>query len=1019
MTLEEIEDIARRCEEHRKRGDWGASLECYLRVLEKIVAEGVSPNAATLFVIERVADLSVPFGYFEAADLLLSTLEGMCRENDNDYYADYAVLKRIRLAGIRGDLRAAARLLNSLAPRIGDIYEENIYTPDGLRQWERALQWRNAGSGGRAVMLTLLCLEIGSLWMGLGQYSRALLMFERGLEHASGDVPDLAEQARIPLLLGAAGARLERGDLPGARATLDSIAPHLNPALHPGFISRRLEMLGRLDLMQGEFGSALDRFSEVLKLCASLGAHSAAMKAVLNLSHVRIFLNQTLIARLSLEVVRTEALRIGDRATAARADFLLQLARARNQTLADDEMVVPSVVEMQKGLAETPSTVEQHPRGLDPFDIPQSESFLTFFEDQTIAFHYLLGFRDIPATANYLDRLEDLFASTDSELIRARLCVMRGMVSYYEGRCHPHQHEAKYKQAEMELEEACAHLEAMGLLPELWQARRILTWCRAWLNRGEEAILEMAGSNDRLLSQLASSLSPWERAFYLSNKWTADEEMIAVNIEEMVAMRREAGKLLWPFSLRRRWAVMERIHDLMLHLDRYKGALSRKTITGNYEPDQTTQSTFTLWRRLWRHPWNRVTLSFLVLPDRVLTIQSGFLSLRFSIREIARNRVRELVQRWHLNISPEGSRHLLDRAAQRHLVPIQRIEAKQNLSNEMEAIAFELANALSLPDILQTLPRRIRALTIAPDDSLHGFPFASLRHQDRFLIERFALSLAFETSPRESVYGPRGSGEALLVAVPQGASEAEIAGRIYRLESLPNTLLELDRMEEWLKAKRGINVCRLDNRTAPASKETVLKLLPSASFFHIACHGFSNPERTDQSCLVLIPEEDQVELLTLRELSELSLDKLQHVTLSSCWAADNFVLPGRWVISLPETLWRAGAHSILGCLWPVKDDVAADFMAAFYQNLDRYPRDQALRHTQLAFISKYRPSDGAPLLWSSENLANWAGYNLYGDYRAISLVRAVGQDGILSRPGPARHYGTRYHLVPHRTCTLI
>jgi len=985
MTHEEIEVEALRCEERRKRGDWAGALECYLSLLEKMIAEGLIQNAATLFVVERVADLATFFGHFEAADILLSEMERMCREKGNDYYADFAILKRVRLAGIRSDLRAAAGLLDSMAPSIRDVYEIE-YTPDGLERWERSLEWQKADSGGRAVMLTLLCLEIGSLWVGLGQYGRALLMFERGLRHADGDVPDLAQQARIPLLLGAAGARLEKGDLPGARETLDSLAPQLNPALHPGFTARRLEMLGKLDLMQGEFGNALDRFSEVLKLCRDLGAHHAALTATLNLSHVRIFLNQTLIAKISLEVVRSEALRIGDQATAARADFLLQLAEARNRTLADDEMVVPSVVEMQQGRAAKPSADERQPRGIDPFDVPQAESFLTFFEDQTIGFHYLLGFRDMPATANYLDRLEDLFVATDSELIQARLRVMRGMVSYYESRSHPDQPEAKYKQAEMELAEACEQLEAMGLLPELWQARRILSWCRAWLNHDEEAILAMTSGNDRLLSQLANSLSPWERAFYLSNKWTADEENIAVKIEEMLAMQREAGERFWPFSLRRRWAVMERIHELMLHVDRYKDALSRKTIAGRDEPDKRAQPAFTLWRRLSRHPWNRATLSFLVLPDRVLTIRSGFLSLRFSVREVARNRVRELVQRWHLNISPKGSHRLLDPAVHRHLIPVEQLEAPQERAAEIEAIASELTAALSLPDLLKRLPRWIKALTIAPDDSLHGFPFAALQHQGKYLIERFALSLAFETSLRESDSDPRGSGEVLLVAAPEGNFYAEIAGRTFWIESLPNTLEELKRMGEWFRPKRGVSIHRLDNRSAVASKAALLKHLPSAEFFHIACHGFSNPERPDQSCLVLTPEPEQVELLTLREMSGLSLNNLQHVTLSSCWAADNFVLPGRWIISLPETLWRAGAHSILGCLWPVKDAVAADFMAAFYQNLDRYPRDQALQRTQIAFIPQTESSGGESSSQNPESLANWAGYNLYGDHRAINFA---------------------------------
>jgi CHAT domain-containing protein len=139
----------------------------------------------------------------------------------------------------------------------------------------------------------------------------------------------------------------------------------------------------------------------------------------------------------------------------------------------------------------------------------------------------------------------------------------------------------------------------------------------------------------------------------------------------------------------------------------------------------------------------------------------------------------------------------------------------------------------------------------------------------------------------------------------------------------------------------------------------------------------------------LIPESGQAEVLTLRELAGLSLDRLRFVTLSSCWSADNFVLPGRWVISLPETLWRAGAHSILGSLWEVRDDIAVAFMDRFYRNLDSYPRDQALRLTQLACLEgKIFPGNKLNGELSLENKMagnpeNWAGFNLYGDYRAL------------------------------------
>src|SRR5438128_1386780 len=61
--------------------------------------------------------------------------------------------------------------------------------------------------------------------------------------------------------------------------------------------------------------------------------------------------------------------------------------------------------------------------------------------------------------------------------------------------------------------------------------------------------------------------------------------------------------------------------------------------------------------------------------------------------------------------------------------------------------ADELGRGLLLPEVLAHLPRKTRALTLVPDDSLHGFPFAALVHEGRHLVESFALSVAFDRRP--------------------------------------------------------------------------------------------------------------------------------------------------------------------------------------------------------------------------------------------------------------------------------
>jgi len=74
-------------------------------------------------------------------------------------------------------------------------------------------------------------------------------------------------------------------------------------------------------------------------------------------------------------------------------------------------------------------------------------------------------------------------------------------------------------------------------------------------------------------------------------------------------------------------------------------------------------------------------------------------------------------------------------------------------------------------------------------------------------------------------------------------------------------------------------------------------------------------------------------VLSARELSRLDLAGLRQIVLSSCWSADSFVLPGRWVISLPSVLLYAGARSVIASLWEVDDLATGRLMESFYRRM--------------------------------------------------------------------------------------
>ena len=132
----------------------------------------------------------------------------------------------------------------------------------------------------------------------------------------------------------------------------------------------------------------------------------------------------------------------------------------------------------------------------------------------------------------------------------------------------------------------------------------------------------------------------------------------------------------------------------------------------------------------------------------------------------------------------------------------------------------------------------------------------------------------------------------------------------------------------------------------------------------------------------MLPGPDKVELLSLRDLLTLDLRGLQLITLSSCWSADNFVLPGRRVVSLPETLMRAGAESVVGSLWPLADEVAFPLMVRFYELMLAGGRAQALRKVQLEMIG--RRLEGCTVA-DQASPRHWAGITLFGDGGRLRL----------------------------------
>lgn len=977
---EPLRQAFQQAEQLYHQGRYGEAFDAYRELVERRLDRrlaGVRPwEEVDLVLVERLSELCVLFGHFEAADLLLAAGVEINRQADDRYAADYLAVKRSQVLLGQGRVEDAFAQLTTLARSLGAIDRIEL-SPAGLELWEAGLQWPSTDRGDRQVLLASLYWVMGRILASNGRYGEALTSFGRGLVHTRDKAPLLARQAELPLRLDAAGALLEKGELDAAAARLVEVGSQIDQERNPGFYVRSVKLRGQLGRMRGELGEALDCFDEVRRFCRRLGFDHASRTARLNLAHVLILLNQTAEAESLALDVRVEAMRTGESAHQARAELLLVLSHARRQSFGEGA-VAPAVRTMQhpasaiSGEAETPEA--------RPLDLPPASNFLTFFEERTLAFQWYRRAGDWAGAGQVLSQMEVTFADTDSALVEVRLAVLRGVHAYDLGEIHA---------AQVQLQSAARTLRALELRPELREVLLFLSSCRELSGAGEEA-RTLRREAEEILSVVAGSLSEALQGLYLIDKWSAAEEHLASEIDALVELKTRALQGAWILRPFRRWKVLLHLDALLYKLDLYRGASVVQTITG-MPPENGSDldtgepahggSPRSLLRRLLTHPWNRASIGFLALPDRTLIVRATWLGLDFAVVPLTRVDLRHRVRRWYQSpVRAEGV------GGGRNLPPDSPIRELAATAARWREVGEGLARALLLPAILKRLPRRVQALTILPDDVLHGFPFAALSHGGQFLGERYRLTVDHRPTAGRNRWRRPSCDQALVVGVARGTRE---------IPPLPGTRPEVEAVERWA-VERGFDTSPGPLLDDDASRESVLARLPKASLWHVACHGVFAPGHPEQTGLVLVPRPNEAEVLSLPDLARLPLHRLHHVTLSSCWAADNFVLPGRLVLSLPEVLRRGGAGSVLACLWKVDDEVARAFMSSFYRHLNEHPRDEALRRARAECIANRLGVKGV----DTSHPYYWAGFNLYGDPGRLHFRSQVCPAGRFSSAAP-------------------
>jgi CHAT domain-containing protein len=272
-----------------------------------------------------------------------------------------------------------------------------------------------------------------------------------------------------------------------------------------------------------------------------------------------------------------------------------------------------------------------------------------------------------------------------------------------------------------------------------------------------------------------------------------------------------------------------------------------------------------------------------------------------------------------------------------------------------------------LKDALDTMPAGIERLIVVPDLPLDTFPLSALAGQHEIvLVPSATIWHEWRTRPSASQ-----GGDTLVLADPEleFASSTASVQRSWSTDSG----LSLGPLPHARAEGREI-LARLDRRgtlwTGSEASEAALKALDLSRYgvLHFAAHTVIDSSNTDRSAIVLASGTGQEDgLLQSREIADLHLDR-QLVVLSSCHSATGTQVRGEGVLGIARSFFAAGARTVIGSLWPVRDDHAKAFFDPFYASLaEGRTVGAAFHRAQQSLID-----DGLPM-------EAWAGFVLMGD----------------------------------------
>ena len=254
-----------------------------------------------------------------------------------------------------------------------------------------------------------------------------------------------------------------------------------------------------------------------------------------------------------------------------------------------------------------------------------------------------------------------------------------------------------------------------------------------------------------------------------------------------------------------------------------------------------------------------------------------------------------------------------------------------------------------------------RHLVIVGDGPIHQVPFALLRAEGRYLVERFAIVNALSASAFLAAERNR-SGAGL-------APQALVVGNPAYDRELYDGLRPLPSAEREAAGIAGMYPRRTLLTREAATRARFLQAAATSSIIHFGGHAVIDGEAPDRSALLLATDERHGSTLTAPEIARLRLTGMPVVVLAACSTATGAAYRLEGATSLSRAFLLAGAASVVGTLWDIEDNASEAFFISFHQRLAAGDAPAAaLRWAQLELLSASDARLRAPQAWAAFQL---------------------------------------------------